>query len=111
VSMMYAGADSSFRVTIAGRNQFMLDNPRTNQKAARFDTLAVKQYLTYYQSISWEVTAPATKEDSIIHSPPLAVMQVEDVKGKVTTVKLFRRWATENQRKKYGIEYKYDPDR
>ena len=111
VSMLYPGADSSFRITIAGRNQFMLDNPLTKRKAATFDTIAVKQYLTYYQSISWEVTAPTTKEDSIVHSPPLAVMQVEDVKGKITTVKLFHRWATDNQREKYGIDYKFDPDR
>lgn len=111
VSVEYPGADSSFRITIEGKNQFMLDNPRTHQKAAIFDTVAVKQYLTYYQSVSWEVTAPPAKEDSIIHSPPLAVMQVEDAKGKVTTVKLFHRWATDTQREKYGINYKYDPDR
>jgi hypothetical protein len=112
VSVNYQGADSSFRITIAGRNQFMLDNPRTGQKAANpFDTTAVKQYLTYYQSVSWEVTVPATKEDSIINSPPLAVMQVEDVKGKITTVKLFRRQASAEQQEKYGISYKYDPDR
>lgn len=111
VTMEYPGADSSFRITIEGKNRFVLDNPRTNQKAAIFDTVAVKQYLTYYQSVSWEVTAPPTKEDSIIHSTPLAVMQVEDTKGKVTTVKLFHRRATDTQREKYGINYKYDPDR
>jgi hypothetical protein len=111
VSMIYPGADSSFRITIAGRNQFILDNPLTNRKAGMFDTMAVKQYLTYYQSVSWEVTAPTEKEDSIVHSPPFVIMRVEDAKGKVTTVKLYHRWATDNQREKYGIDYKYDPDR
>lgn len=111
VSMSYAGADSSFRITINGKNNFSIDNPRTNQKSVAFDTTAVKQYLTYYQSVSWEVTAPGIREDSIIHSAPLAVMQVQDVKGKITTVKLFRRQASANQQEKYGIPYKYDPDR
>jgi len=112
VSVNYPGADSSFRITIAGKNQFLLDNPRTGQKAAiPFDTTAVKQYLTYYQSVSWEVTAPVEKEDSIINTPPLAVMQVEDAKGKITTVKLFHRLAVEHQQEKYNIKYQYDPDR
>lgn len=111
VSVLYPGADSSFRITIAGKNEFLLDNPRTNQKAAAFDTIAVKQYLTYYQSISWEVTAPLTKKDSITSSPPCAVIRVEDAKGKVTTLKLFHRKASATQQEKYGIDYKYDPDR
>jgi hypothetical protein len=111
VSLVYPGADSSFRITIAGKNQFMLDNPRTNQKAASFDTIAVKQYLTYYQSVSWEVTASVHNRDSIINSPPMAIIRVEDVKGKVTTLKLFHRRASEGQQEKYGIDYKYDPDR
>jgi hypothetical protein len=111
VSMLYLGADSSFRITIAGKNQFILDNPITNQKARTFDTMAVKQYLTYYQSVSWEVTAPLIKKDSIVNSPPCAVIRVEDLKGKVTTLKLYHRFATETQQEKYSIDYKYDPDR
>lgn len=111
VSVEYPGADSSFRITIAGKNQFMLDNPITNQKARSFDTTAIKQYLTYYQSVSWEVTAPTIKMDSIINSPPYAVIRVEDAKGKVTILKLFHRKASVEQQQKYGIDYKYDPDR
>jgi len=111
ISIEYPGADSSFRITIAGKNRFVIDNPQTNQKARSFDTMAVKQYLTYYQSIDWEVTAPLTKKDSIINSPPVAIMRVEDVKGKVTTLKLFHRKAAETQQEKYNIDYKYDPDR
>ncbi len=111
VSIQYPAADSSFRINILGKNQFMLDNPFTNQKAVRFDTMAVKQYLTYYQSVLWEVTAPGTKRDSITNSPPIAILRVEDAKGKVTTLKLFHRKPAANAEQKYGIEYKYDPDR
>jgi hypothetical protein len=111
VSVEYPGADSSFRITIAGRNHFMLDNPRTGQRAATFDTVAIKQYLTYYQSVSWEVTAPLAKKDSIVNSPPVAVIRVEDAKGKINTIKLYHRRASENQHNKYGRDYVYDPDR
>jgi hypothetical protein len=111
VSISYPQADSSFRITIAGRNRFILDNPVTNQAATRLDTLAVKQYLTYYQSVSWEVTAPLQKKDSIISTPPIAIIRVEDVKGKVTTLKLFHRKAAADSQDKYGVDYKYDPDR
>jgi hypothetical protein len=111
VSVLYPQPDSSFRINILGKNQFMLDNPETNRKAAHLDTLAVKQYLTYFQSISWEVTAITPKKDSIIKTPPIAVIKVEDVKGKVTTIKLFHRLAAANAKEKYGVEYKYDPDR
>lgn len=111
IAVEYPGADTSFRITIAGKNRFMIDNPHTNQRAGAFDTMSVKQYLTYYQNVCWEVTAPNTRKDSIINSPPCAVIRVEDVKGKVTTLKLFHRRASENQKNKYGIDYKYDPDR
>lgn len=111
VTMDYPGADTSFRITIAGKNRFLLDNPRLNKQSGPFDTMAVKQYLTYYQSVFWEVTAPRTKMDSIVSTPPCAVLRVEDVKGKVTTLKLFHRKASESQQEKYGINYKYDPDR
>jgi hypothetical protein len=111
VTVEYPGADSSFRITIAGKNQFMVDNPRTGQKARTFDTIAVKQYLTYYQSVDWEVTAPVVRKDSIINSPPVAIIRVEDVKGKVNTIKLFHRKASVVQENKYGRDYQYDPDR
>ncbi len=111
VSIEYPVVDSSFRITVAGKNQFMMDNPLTGKKIAHLDTLVVKQFLTYFQSLSWEVTAPATKKDSILNSSPLAIMRIEDAKGKVTTLKLFHRKPADNVVAKYGINYKYDPDR
>jgi hypothetical protein len=111
VAMFYPQADSCFQINILGKNQFSLDNPLTHQKAARIDTIAVKQYLTYFQSLAWEVTAITSKKDSIINSPPFAILRIEDLKGKVTTVKMFHRLAGNMQQEKYNIDYKYDPDR
>jgi hypothetical protein len=111
VSIEYPQADSSFRINIEGKNHFMMDNPVTGQKATALDTVAVKQYLTYYQSVSWEVTAITSKKDSIISTIPIAIIKVEDIKGKVTELKLFHRKAAASAEGKYGIDYTYDPDR
>ena len=111
VSMIYPKADSCFRINILGKNHFSLDNPVTNQKAAALDTIAVKQYLTYFQSVSWEVTAITTHRDSILHSPPFAMLRVEDVKGKITTVKFYHRYANGTEQEKFNVDYIYDPDR
>ncbi len=52
VKVAYAGADSSFQVNVLGRNHFSMENPVTHQHLAVFDTIAAKQYLTYYQNVS-----------------------------------------------------------
>jgi hypothetical protein len=111
VTVQYPSTDSSFCITIEGKNKFSFDNPVTHKKLAYLDTIAVKQYLTYYQSVSWEVTASTPRRDSIINSPPFAMIKVEDVKGKVTNLKLYHRFATATQQEKYNIDYTYDPDR
>ncbi len=110
VTLQYPQADSSFRINIEGKNKFILDNPVTGQKIGSFDTVAVKQYLTYYQSLSWEVTAITSKKDSILGSPPFALITIEDLKGKVTDIKLYHRQAG-SKSDKYGVDYTYDPDR
>jgi hypothetical protein len=109
VAVTYPQSDSGFQVNIMGKNRFSVENPANHQPIA-FDTIAVKQYLTYYQSVEWEVTVESNKRDSIIHSTPAAVINVKDTTGKVTDIKLFRKLATITQQEKYAREYKYDPD-
>jgi hypothetical protein len=96
---------------VLGKNLFSLDNPFNGKKTLTLDTIAVKQYLTYYQNLSWEVTAQSPRQDSITGSQPLAIIKVIDTKDKVTTIKLFHRLASSHQQEKYSIYYKYDPDR
>ncbi len=111
VQVLYPGSDSGFGITILGRNRFALDNPLTKQNIPAFDTIAVKQYLTYYQTLSWETSAENPKKDSIVNSVPIALINVLDTSGKKYEIKLFHRQTPEADKDKYGIAYKYDPDR
>ncbi|HXB11087.1 MAG TPA: hypothetical protein VNZ45_03795 [Bacteroidia bacterium] len=111
VKVVYAGADSGFQVNILGRNHFSMENPITHQHLAVFDTIAAKQYLTYYQNVSWEVTVSSEKRDSILHTPPIAVITVQDTAGKTTEIKLYNKKAPAKDEIKYGREYVNDPDR
>lgn len=110
VKVTYSQSDSGFVINILGHNRFSLSSS-ANQPVAVFDTVAVKQYLTYYQNVEWEVTVEkVTNKDSILNSPPVAVIHVTDTAGKVTEVKLFNKKAPPDVVAKYGRAYKYDPD-
>jgi hypothetical protein len=102
--------DSGFTIMVSGKNNFNLINPSTGSNEP-FDPVAVKQYLTYYQFASWEILADNPKRDSILSSPPLAVISLQDTLGHTTTIKLFNKAALPAQVEKYGVDYKYDPDR
>lgn len=110
VRVTYAMSDSGFQINVLGKNRFSLENPTLHKQVPEFDTSALKQYLTYYQSVSWEVTVESTKKDSILHTMPIAVIDVEDTAKKTTEIKLYNKAATDRQREKYGKDYKYDPD-
>ncbi len=111
VQVDYPQSDSGFAITILGRNRFAMSDPMTKRNIPAFDTVAVKQYLTYYQTLSWEAEAGTSKKDSIINSGPFAIITVLDTAGKRDEIKLFHRNTPEKDKDKYGIAYKYDPDR
>jgi hypothetical protein len=108
VSITYPQSDSGFQINIIGKNKFDLKN--SAGQALSFDTIALKQYLTYYQSVSWNVTVETPKKDSILTSTPMAIIEVKDTTGKTTEVKLFNKKATSEIIQKYGKDFKYDPD-
>jgi len=112
ISINYPDPEHSFIITTVAKNKFTIENPVTHQSLVRFDTTAVKQYMTYFQSINWEVVVKPEKRDSIIASPPICVMEVKDTAGKTTNIRLYNRKAPDNVENKYaGKDYKYDPDR
>jgi hypothetical protein len=111
VKVVYPQADSGFQINILGRNKFSMEDPITHAPISYFDTIAVKQYLTYYQSVSWEVTLKTAQKDSILHTVPIATVTVKDTTGKTSEIVLFNKKTPENDINKYGKEYKYDPDR
>ncbi|HWY98921.1 MAG TPA: hypothetical protein VNY36_07550, partial [Bacteroidia bacterium] len=111
VTIKYPLLDHSFTIKEVTRNQYIIENPLTNQALSGFDTMTVRQYLTYFQFVSWEVVVNPEKKDSILGSTPIAVMEVKDTTGKTTNIKFFNRKAPDNANAKYGKDYTYDPDR
>jgi len=110
VRVTFPQSDSSFQINILGRNRFALANPGQNRPVPVFDTIAIKQYLTYYQSVSWDVTVESAKKDSILSAGPAAMIDVKDTTGKTTNIKLYNKAAPPKALAKYGRDYKYDPD-
>jgi hypothetical protein len=111
VTIKYPLADHSFTINEVARNKYAIENPLSHQALSRFDTMAVRQYLTYFQFVSWEVVVNPEKKDSILGSIPIAIMDVQDTTGKTTDIRFFNRKAPENVNAKYGKDYAYDPDR
>jgi hypothetical protein len=111
VTLSYPFADHSFTINTTAKNRFSIENPLTHQQLNNFDTMAVRQYLTYFQFVSWEVVVKPEKKDSIISSAPICIMEVKDTLGNVTNIRLYNRKAPATVNNKYGKDYVYDPDR
>jgi len=112
VTLVYPSAeDHSFTIKAIAKNRYTVENPATHQTLAGFDTMAVRQYLTYYQFVSWEAVSTLDKKDSILGSTPMCIMDVKDTLNESTNIRLYNRKAPENAIAKYGKDYKYDPDR
>ncbi len=111
VTLKYPQADHSFTINVINHNRFTIENPLTHQPLTNFDTMAVRQYLTYFQFVAWEVVVNPEKKDSIINFTPINIMEVTDTLGKVTSIRLYNRKASETENEKYGKDYTYDPDR
>lgn len=79
-----------------------------------FDTLMVKQYLSYFQNIQYESIEKDVKKvnrDSILASTPMAVITVTNANGMRNTAKLFYKKAAPEQVDQQGNPHKYDVDR
>lgn len=115
VKMEYpSNSSESFEVTNLGNNTFDVKTLSSGTSIPSFDTLAVKQYLSYYQNIQFESVEKATEKinrDSIIMSGPFAIITVTDMKGASNMVKLFHKKAPPEKLDINGQPMKYDVDR
>lgn len=105
-------SSESFEVIHHGNNKF--DVRASGSSIAGFDTIAAKQYLSYYQNIHFESVEKETakiQRDSIIMSGPFAIITVTDMKGESNMVKLFHKKAPPEKLDINGQPMKYDIDR
>ena len=107
-------ANEAFEVINKGNNTFDVRSLKTNATIRGFDTLAAKQYLSYYQDVQYEAVEKEVQKvqrDSILMTSPFAIITVTDIKGATNTAKLFYKKAAPEKLDVNGQPMKYDVDR
>src|SRR4051812_26529066 len=104
-----------YELTVKGNNDYELKLLKKQTVVTNLDTIAVKQYLTYFRNLSFETFEDQLSEvqqDSLRLSKPLNSMTVKDNKGKSTAVKFYTRYAKRHSDDDVNAEKsKYDTDR
>lgn len=84
-------SEEGFQIEQPVENKFVL-TPLSGSPLTSVDTLAIKQYLSYFQNIQYEGLddkIPQTKRDSILSSVPFGIFTLKDKEGKTSSIKLF----------------------
>lgn len=86
---------AGYELTVKGNNNYELKLMNGKTLNGDLDTLAVKQYLTYFRNLNFETFEDQLSEtqlDSVRASKPLNILTLKDDKGKSTTVKFYQRY-------------------
>ncbi len=105
-------ADSSFVIELKDANSFALKN--MSGRELPFDVEKLRQYLIYYQNISYEVLISGQNmplQDSIARQKPFATITVINKNSKNDIFRLYRKPFTGDQAVDHGVKYEYDPNR
>jgi hypothetical protein len=104
-----------YELVIKSNNNYELKSVLTQKLLPAPDTLAVKQYLSYFQKLSFETFEDQLSQkqiDSVKNSKPINIITVIDKEGKVNTVKFFARSpAKKGEKDINGKEILYDQER
>ncbi len=104
--------DSSFVLNLNSTTSFELK--KLNGTPIPFDELKMKQYLAYFQNISYEQLLNNFNKkltDSIQNAIPFLKMSITTTDFKTRTFRFVNKHTTAALNRKYGYDYKYDPDR
>ncbi len=103
-----------YELTVKGNNDYEIKMLSDNKVVANIDPLAVKQYLSYFQILSFEsfeVDLKQNQIDSVLKSQPINILTVTDKDGKVNKVKFFARKPKKESYGKDGLLLKFDEER
>ena len=107
--------ENDYELLVKGNNDYQIKMLSTNKTVANIDTLAVKQYLSYFQQInfeSFEVSITQPQIDSTLKCQPINTLTITDTKGAANKTKFYARWP-----RRHGLfdpagkEIVYDTDR
>lgn len=106
--------EESYEVIANGDNNFQVKMLATNKPINNLDTLAVKQYLSYFQQLnyeSFEVDLKQNQIDSVLKAKPLNILTVTDNKGQTNKVTFFSRYNFKKERDEKDQLLPFDPVR
>lgn len=103
-----------YEVTVNGNNDYHV-TLADHKPLSNVDTLAVKQYLTYFQNLNFEAFEDQLTEqqmDSVRNSKPINILTLTDKDGKISSVKFFARYPKHRGEKDVnGEEIQFDQER
>ena len=92
-------------------NKYDVKKLSSLESISNLDTMAVKQYLSFFQNIHYGVTDTSINKalkDSIMNSIPMNIISVNDIKDNINKVKLFPKPAPAGSLDNKGKSVKYD---
>ena len=104
--------DSSFVIHLKSTTNFELQ--KLNGTPLVFDELKMKQYLAYFQNISYERLLNNVNKklaDSVQNAIPFLKMSITNANNVTEEFSFVNKHTTAALNQKYGVNYKYDPDR
>jgi hypothetical protein len=107
-----AHKDSSFTIDLQSTTSFELK--KADGKPLPFDEAKMKQYLAYFQNVNYEKLLNNFNKrlvDSVRNAIPFLKMTITDKSDKVRSFSFVYKYSTPELNQKYGVNYKYDPDR
>lgn len=103
-----------YELTVKGNNDYEIKMLSDNKVVTDIDPLAVKQYLSYFQVLSFESFEVDLKQpqiDSVLKSQPINILTVTDKNGVVNKVKFYARKPDKPLDDKNGNPIKFDEER
>jgi hypothetical protein len=112
VNHIKVASDSSFNIQLINSGTFKLSNGRGEE--LEFDEEKMKQYLVYFQNISYEglITGKDKHlQDSLTASKPFCEITVTRKDNKTDLFKFYRKPYRGDINPEIGVTYTFDPDR
>ncbi|HEY0031108.1 MAG TPA: hypothetical protein VGC65_10150 [Bacteroidia bacterium] len=103
-----------YELTVKGNNDYVIKRLSDNKNVENVDPLAVKQYLSYFQELSFEsfeIDLNQNEIDSVMKSQPINILTVTDKNGQVNKVKFFARKPKKESYDAKGELLKFDEER
>ena len=106
--------EKGYELIVKGNNDYQVNSLVDNKPVENADMLAVKQYLSYFQTLSFEsfeVDINQKQIDSVLKCQPINIITVTDNKGVTNKVKFFARAPKKNAIDATGKLLQFDAER